>query len=168
MDVVIPLSPESIENRDILPAIKRIRLCVPNARIVVASRVQPSFLSDCVWVAAPDFYPNKDANQIDAIVAAIRLGVSAQFIRCSDDEVLISAEPVANHAGRIVVKPGGRWQRRLNNTSRWLLSKGFSDFNFDTHTPKVYDRDRFVEIFSRSPYQGHNGLTIESTYFNQL
>ena len=184
MDVIIPLSRESLLNKDVVPTINKIRSYLPASRIIIASHVRPDFLEfgesvpkesvpdspdSFEWVRSPDLYPNKDANQIDAIISVlITCGISKQFLRCSDDEELISDHPLPIHAGPIVVKDGGRWQRRLNNTAAWLSAKGFPTLNYDTHTPKIYDRDKFFKVFSDAPYQGHCGLTIESTYFNQF
>ncbi len=168
MDAVMPLSPESLQNRQALTAIAHIRQFLPDARILVASKARPDWLpATCAWVESPDRYANSDANQIDAIFAAIRAGLTRRFLRCSDDETLIDADPQPLDAGPILTRPGGRWQRRLNRTATWLLQQGFPTLNYDTHTPKIYDAAAFVRIFSGAPYQGHAGLTIESTYFNQ-
>lgn len=167
MDVIIPLSAASIKNKDVLNTISNIRNFQFD-RIFICSKYEPQYGIDAIWLQAPDLWANKDANQIDAIFTAIKYGISANFLRCSDDERLECQYPVPKHAGEIICQQGGRWQRRLNNTYSWLKMNGFTTYNYDTHTPKIYNKEKFIEIFNKSPYQGHVGLTIESNYFNQL
>ena len=178
MDVVIPLSLESQwsdnELRYALRALAK-NFCDLGSVFICTQRL-PAWITGVQHVSTADRHPNRDANTIEAILAACNAGASDRFVRCSDDELLLvptaAEELLPYHAGNILEQPPAtwrtRWGRRLGNTATWLQENGFPTLHYDTHTPKVYDRDRFRQLMAVAPYGGHRGLTIESAYFNRL
>ena len=178
MNVVIPLSTESAwDNNEIRYTLRALERNLLDLDCVFICGAKPAWIKDVVHLPTADRWPNRDANTIDALLVACKAGVGKEFLRCSDDEVLLrpyhSRDILPWHAGDVFDRPpefwaGNRWLCRLRATGCWLRSKNFSSLIYDTHTPKIYDRDAFLRVMPTSPYWGYRGMTIETCYFNQV
>ena len=135
---------------------------------------------------------DKDANLVRKLLAACEAGISKQFVRCSDDEFLMLPSTAADlkpyHAGDLANRVGsktywdGGWKLRLRATGHWLRLRNKPTLHYDTHLPKLYDRDLFVQImrdFPRDAYEHARpkrgkwtrlpkkvGFTIDTMYCN--
>ncbi len=134
----------------------------------------PPWLTGVIHIQHPDSHRhNKDANIIDKVLAACRAGVSEQFVRSSDDEMILlpsTVDDIQPYHGRTLDLSvrGEGWKERLLRTGRWLHEHGFSHKHYDMHIPNLYDRDRFVDAMARAPYREGKGFTINTLYYNQL
>jgi hypothetical protein len=135
----------------------------------------PPWLTGVVHLDVPDRHKhNKDANLIDKVLAACDAGVSDQFVRSSDDEMILMPSHVADlkpyHAGNLQGRGKqfwrGGWRQRLQLTMELLKSRGLPTLHYDTHLPKVFDRELFRRVMSECQYQRGNGFTIDTLYLN--
>lgn len=137
---------------------------------------KPDWMTGVVHIPMTDSFSLKGSNIIGKVLAACQNGISEHFVRCSDDEVLLLPtryhELVPLHNGDMKAYPdsfwevGGKWrQKYLRNTMKWLAENQYHAYNFDTHTPKAFNRNKFIEITSKAPWQTDT-LAIDSLVIN--
>jgi len=181
IDVVIPLSAGS-KHGD-----AELRYCLRSiakhfeglGRVWIVGH-RPTWLRGIQHIPAGDSHISKDVNIIRKIEAACRAGVSRQFVRISDDQILL--RPLAfsqlgpytwgDLRGRPIGNPqeeSRRWYRRLRRTSGWLAERGLPTFQCDTHVPIPMDRDRFLELADRTrdAWELRDGMCVNTWYCNQ-
>jgi hypothetical protein len=139
--------------------------------------VKPQWLTEAIHIAVPDsFRHSKDANLITKVLAACDAGISAQFLRSADDEMLLlpchADALLPYHIGDLLTRRKGfwsnAWKERLRLTAEYLTKNNFPALHYDSHIPKIIDRERFKQIMAASPFQRGKGFTIDTLYFNQL
>lgn len=173
VDVVIPLGRGSRwDDNELRFCLRAWQRNFPDLGNVWIVGEKPDWCVGVCHIRIPDFFAsNKDANLITKVMTACyQQDISPDFIRSSDDEILL--RPMRFDAmrpyyhGEIGRPRGNRWHRRLERTGRWLRRQGLTAYNYDCHLPVPMQRDRFLKVFARASYKKLPGLTIDSTYFN--
>ena len=138
---------------------------------------RPKWLTGAVHLPMDDVHRhNKDANLIDKVLLACRSGVTETFLRSSDDEVLLMPSHLEDllplHFGDLKTRKESfwhsGWKKRLRATMELLASRGLPTLHFDTHVPKVYNRESFQRLMAGCDYARGNGYTIDTLYLNQI
>jgi len=174
VDVIYPLGTGSCwDNNELRYALRALEVNFLDLGKVFVVGERPAWLTRVVHIAMPDlFRRNKDANLISKIlVACHHPDVTPQFVRSSDDELLLRpvrfAQMRAYHRGPVCRhRRGNLWQRRMRRTARYLRQQGRTEFAYDCHLPVPMDTDKFRRIMRQAPYQRSIGLTIDTLYFN--
>lgn len=121
------------------------------------------------------FTSNKDANIIHRVLEACKY-VSFDFIRCSDDQVLLQNLIIDDFRPKYLGdlstihwnSAANNWKKRLKHTYEVLKKEGKTTFHYDSHYPMIYNRDSFKEIMKKYPSDNRNGYTINTLYFNNI
>jgi hypothetical protein len=141
----------------------------------------PDFLTDIIHIPANDiFNPNENADGNIAnkvLMACADQRLSDNFLFINDDHILLKQislqEIPAFHKGDMKTFPKeywelNYWRKRLQRTMHVLRGKGLTTYHFDCHTPIVFNKNLFPEIFSQFDYSEGIGLTMKSIYGNSV
>jgi len=169
IDVVIPLGPGSIwQDNEVRYAIRSVcKYFVDLGRVFVVGE-KPDFLnwsnSRLVHVDQRDVHgDDKDLNLIIKVLKACYSGVSDQFVRMSDDQCFLQPVLVKDlvpyylYDLKTRTDYNNRWSKRLENTKKMLLAENKSTFNYESHFPMVYEREKFVSVNIK---RFHKGISI--------
>ena len=58
-----------------------------------------------------------------------------------------------------------KWRRNYGRAQSWLAENGYSNFNFSTHKPYLYELEKMRSTLERTPWFG-NKSAFENYYFN--
>jgi hypothetical protein len=176
MDVVIPLKPGQKQYDKLRYCLRGLEKYLTDLGDVYVCGGRPTWLRGAKLVPTVEwFLDNRDANTIDAVLAACAAGVGKQFLHFSDFNVLLapvkSSDLVPSHGDDVLAHEADdtwntRWKLRVLRTARYLRSRGLPSLFFDTHAPNLHDRDEFVRVMRAAPYTLGDGLTIETLYHN--
>jgi hypothetical protein len=181
VDIIIPLSTESIYNNDELKICLRSidRYAEDVGRIIICTTSCPTWISENVEVVnIPDSEKHlKDANIINKVLTAISAkNITGKFSFFSDDQCLLKSiklaelPPVFNSRGKEhFKKSSSRWYKRVYNTFSFLESKNIIlTHNYESHTPQTYDANKLVNVMKGIDYRNQPGFTINTLFMGLL
>lgn len=98
--------------------------------------------------------------------------ISDDFIWFADDYILTQKVDLSKYPHYISGNLGNtKIQNAYSyfkiNTHKYLTELGFTSDNFDCHTPIIYNKEKFLEIF-REHHNAGKMLLVKSTYANIL
>lgn len=182
MDVLIPLEYRNTKwnNNEIKYCIRSLEKNLLDLDKIFIIGFLPEFLKeskDLIHINFDDPYKhNKDANIIRKVLKGIICGISKNFVRISDDQMIL--KPIYSKDIKPLYKfdlneydfiKVNRWRNRLKNTYEILKKEGKTTFNYDSHIPVVYNKEKFESIFTKyNWFQEGEGYTINSIYFNNI
>ena len=155
-DIVIPLSSESVfDNLELRFALRSSEKYVQNiGDIYIITDSPPHWIKNAKIIYCKDNHSeNKDANLIDKLALAASMDeVSEQFIFLSDDQAFLApfdcenSKVVYNKRGMsFFANQNNKWRKRMFATFEFLKKRGITlEYNFDSHTPKVYNKKDFL------------------------
>lgn len=184
VDVVIPFSLGSKwDNNEIRYCLRSLeRNLIDLGKVFIIGERLEWMSNQVIFIPYPDtFKENKDANIINKVIRACKEeGVSENFIRISDDQILLkptlskNITPLYNgNLEKIFRKlPDNqinRFRKRLRNTKDILLKEGKTTFNYEIHIPTLVNKQSFIDILESYNYgvEGE-GFTINSLYLNNI
>jgi Stealth protein CR2, conserved region 2 len=99
--------------------------------------------------------------------------LSENFLFFNDDHFLLSdfnaSEFPYFYRGNLKdVKNNTVYQETVNNTIRSLESRNLPTLDFDTHTPILYNKARFIEITDKYHWHREHAFCIKSIYCNTV
>jgi len=178
VDIVFPLRTFSAheDNLELRYALRSIEKYLTGYRnIIVVTKAAPSWLRNVTVIDAFDDSLRKEVNFFAAILAAAEQS-DADYIQvwCDDFAVLRKLD-----AGNVQALSGGRdlaanhggstdWGRRLRLTAEALKQRGKTTLNFESHTPGMFDRKKFIALAEefKSERLTAPGVTCYSLYHN--
>lgn len=177
MDIVIPKEAkcEWGNHEELRYCLRSIEKNVSDLGRVFIIGYKPDWLQNVVHLEWEDYLKrNKDGNLINKVLLACRSGVSEQFLRMSDDQLILKplaiSEQVPMHSGDLSekeIEEKTRWRNRLKRTVEYLKDNGHTCYSFDYHIPQPYDRRQFKEVFEKVDFEADIGYCINTFYFNQ-
>lgn len=118
----------------------------------------------------------KERNIYRKILAACKdERVSEEFCFCNDDQMILKDFDLNNlpfyHKNNLegtMENNKGDYRKSLNHTRKYLLSKGKETWDYDTHFPIVYNKQKFIDTFAMEGINWDQpfGYTIKSIYCN--
>lgn len=139
---------------------------------------KPDWLKNVIHIPFPDSYNNnKDANMINKlIIASLHDSISTEYIRMMDDVIFLKPieekffnYPIISSLNEETVdsKFYGDWIKKLKTTRELLKINGKTSYNYDSHMPVKYNKQKFIDTMLRYPYGEGLGVTLDTLYFNQ-
>lgn len=173
IDVLIPLGGGSKNcNSELRYALRSIAAHVEDlGRIFVVTTCPPDWLQGVEIVPVPDIHTcNKDANLFDKILYTCKnTDISDQFLVWSDDQIALKPVEldklnIYNARNReTFAKKDIKWARRMVNTLDYLASQGVKiDYNWDSHTPHLYNKADVVRILESVDYANLPGYCLDT------
>lgn len=172
--VVIPLGKSKIGHLDLRFVFRSIEKNLKNYGDIWIVGDKPSWAKN-VRVLPHSDDPNpqwKEFNILRKIQAACLVkDITEDFLFTNDDIVLFEEIDATSypfyHKGLWYdswVNNRSNYRRTANHTRKWLLDRGFPELNFDTHTPIIYNKQKFLTSFNKVDWNTPWGYGIKSIY----
>jgi hypothetical protein len=140
---------------------------------------RPAWLRNVLHIPHPDRHTCKERNILDKILAACAWPeLSEKFLFMNDDHLALAdmnAEEMPNWRGGSLEELGQRlphshhYGQAVRNTGHFLTVIAASTWNFDVHTPIVYDKELFPKVLGLVNWDAYlRGFVIKSLYANFL
>lgn len=148
---------------------------VKNMRRIIIVGACPQFIKGVIHLPCKDTEPIPDLNIRNKILAACNSDVvSEDFLFMNDDHFLLKQYDATKfpnyHKGDLKesIEPRSQdsYRIRLTNTYNQLKKKGLGTLNFDTHTPIIYNKKKFIQMTKMFDWTVFEGLVIKSLYGN--
>ena len=166
------------DNNEIRYSLRSIHKHLSNYRNIVIVGERPDFLQNVIHIPYPDKHVCKETNIYLKILAACQSEqVSDQFLFFNDDHFLnhnFDAPTFPFYYKSDISIPLLKLPQRnlyrisVMRTARILRDNNFSTKYFDTHTPIIYDKNKFIEVMARYDWTHRFGFTVKSLYSNSL
>lgn len=181
-DIIVPLSSGTIwHNNEVRYLIRSFVKNFPQLGKIFIVGFKPDFLKwtdpRLIHIPCDDPYRhNKDANIIYKVMkACARNDISDDFIRCSDDQLVIKPTTIddfypryLNNIFNLNVVSNNRWKRRVLHTAEILRKEKKTTFHYECHYPMIYNKKSFLQIIGKYNVFDTNGYTINTLYFNNI
>ncbi len=138
----------------------------------------PDFLKDVIHIPCDDGEPCKESNIKKKISRGCQEpSLSDDFLFFNDDHFLLQDVEASQFPfyckGDLVLtmqhlKPNNLYRRSVERTARTLSGLQLSTTNFDTHTPIIYNKQKFLEVMDRYDWNSRFGYVVKSLYANTL
>lgn len=176
MDVVYVLGTGSTwDDNELRFSLRSIEKNMAGIRDVYVIGTRPAWLRNVIHIPAKDTHTCKEANIRDKVLIGCAIPeVSQQFLHIHDDHLLLTpchiqsvpywrGSSLLDFAGRI---KSSNYRNHVINTAQALTAGGRSAWNFDLHTPILYDKDLFPQVMEA--YDWSKCYTVKSLYCNHL
>jgi len=158
-------------NEELRFSLRSVQKFVPEVKRLIIVGEKPDFISDKVeYHYIKEVDGNKEYRIAMKIYEACKL-IKGNFIFMNDDFFLTRSQDWKINYCKSELKeiiPAVNYQKAILDTRNYLLSLGKSIYNFDVHTPIVYNSKKFMQLlphFEKSK-QYSNGLVVKSLYGN--
>lgn len=174
IDIIIPLHDVSRVNYiDLIFTLRSIEKNLSNYRNIYIIGNVPVFIKNTINIKFNQSKSDDDKqkNILNKILFCIdTLDLTDRFLFFNDDHVLMksfNALEFPNYCGGELkqINTDNNYRITVNNTIRFLQSKGFNINNFDIHTPIIYDKVIFKSVFKSINFPRF-GYCIKSIYGN--
>jgi len=177
-DVVIPLSDQSKwQNNELRYCLRSLdKYFTDLGEIYVLSPADLPWLQNAHLIYKNDpLKSNKDGNLVNKVLHACRLPeLSEQFIRLSDDQLFLQPTGIEFFAPFYLFNLkekhqrwwSGKWKARMRRTMDYLTERQLPAFHFDTHSPQLYDKSKFLNAWNDVDFEANIGYCINTFYFN--
>lgn len=176
MDVVYTLGTgSSWQDREILFSLRSLELVADVERVIIVGQKLP-WLKDVVHIAGNDPHVCKERNIMEKVLKACKVA-GGPFMFMNDDHFALKQQLAASlpdwrggDLGTIGnrLRAGSHYRQALLNTDEVLRANGHHTFNFDIHTPIIYDPVEFPKVMGSYDWNRHRGFTVKSLYANTL
>src|SRR5699024_11173148 len=149
--------------------------------IIIVGANFPDWLQNVVLIDCPKTKQTKPRPRYKninraVIMAANNPRMGQQFVYANDDTYFINPtsveclrqpfSPTRWLPGQINHKSGNVWQKYIKHTASVLFTRKVKQaFDFDTHTPEVFEKLKFKQMLDQFPVQ-KDGLAIQTLYHN--
>jgi hypothetical protein len=139
----------------------------------------PAFVTNVVALPWPDNYGCKERNIMEKVAYACgHPELSDRFLHVHDDHFAlapVAADQVPNYAGWLnlehlakAVDRGNPWRESVQNTANALSGRGLTLWNFDIHTPIIFDKHRYPDTMDLYDWHLPRGYVVKSLYANTM
>jgi hypothetical protein len=175
IDVIYPLGDGTAWGNNELRYSLRSLANVPNIGDVYVVGIDPGFLSNNVRFIEHKDRPgyNKDGNIIQKTLLALSASDNASFLRLSDDHIIMRETddwPVYYRREELPKSwaYSNRWGMRAFAARKKLEERGLPVYDYETHSPMLMEKDKFIEIMSSFDIWEERGVVVNSLYYNSL
>lgn len=179
IDLVYPIGGGSVLNDDELRySLRSVEKHLSNFRNIYIIGKLPSFLKDVIHIPYDDIDRSKETNIYKKVLRACQeQSISDQFLFMNDDHFFHKDMDADNfpfyYKSDLAVTlqrlpPYNLYARSVLRTAQELRSLGLPTSNFDTHTPIVYDKNKFIEVMTKYDWTNRFGFIVKSLYANSL
>lgn len=140
----------------------------------------PAFITNVVALPWPDNYTCKERNIMEKVAYACgHPRLSDRFLHVHDDHFALApvdAGQVPDFAGWVdldrlamSISQKNPWRQSVLNTANALKAGGHPIWNFDIHTPILFDKMAYPDIMDFYDWKGTaRGFVVKSLYANTL
>lgn len=138
----------------------------------------PEFLQNVNRIPFKDEHPCKETNIYRKILRACQeKSITDDFLFFNDDHFLLKDFNALEfpyfwksdlRASSKMMKPGNRYKKAVDNAYRALNAFGFETKSFDTHTPIIYNKKKFISVMTKYDWNQKVSYVVKSMYANSL
>ncbi len=157
-------------NEELRFSLRSVQKYAPEVKKVIIVGEKPDFISDKI-----EYHYIKEAEGNKEYRIAMKIHEACKFIKgnfifMNDDFFLTREQDWNVNYAKSELNPKGHdhYQKAISDTKEYLLSLGKTIYNFDVHTPILYNSKKFQSLlphFEKSR-QTSNGLVVKSLYGN--
>lgn len=164
------------QDRELLFSLRAISEFLPDVERIVIVGQCPAWLRGVDHLPAGDPHKCKERNIMEKLLRACR-HLDRPFLFLNDDHFALRpqrADQLPNWCGGDVgsigarLRPGSHYRQSMLNTAQVLRERGLHTFNFDIHTPIVYDPAEFPRVMATYDWSVERGYVVKSLYANTL
>lgn len=172
MDVAYPIGTGSKwQNNELRYSLRSLKNIVHDRVFIIGHK--PEFVQNVIHIPFPDKHILKDSNIISKLLRVCYEDISEDFWFVSDDQLFLRPFP---HEGELTIafnvgeikRGDSSWSHTKFNTADYLKRQGLPYLNYDTHTPQIINKHKYVEIMLAAPFSEGIGLLTNSYYFNVM
>jgi hypothetical protein len=152
---------------------------IQGVRDVYIIGYRPSYVKNIIHIPAEDpFKRNKEANIEHKTKIACETGeISDNFLFMNDDHFFVRAIEAGDippyNKGDLLSdvrrREASRYEQSLKRTHDELTERGHTTYNYDIHTPIVFNKQAWLDVFKTYDWSTDGvGLVMKSTYGNTL
>lgn len=178
MDIIFPLGVSSKWNdNELRYSLRSIEKYITGYSNIWIIGQLPSFLKNVNHIPFEDMSQNKEANICRKVLRACQeSSISDDFLFFNDDHFILQSFVADQlpyyYKGDLISLANsprrGIYYRAIRRTVRELQRRGFDTKHFDTHTPIIYNKQKFTQVISQYDWDIRVGLTVKSIYCNSL
>jgi hypothetical protein len=179
VDVVYVLGKGSPwDNNELRYSLRSLEKHVSEYRNIYIIGECPSFLQNIIHIPYDDEHPEKDTRiALKILDACHQKDISEQFLFMNDDHFITKSFNAIQlpffHKGIIATEMNlpelnYNYKQTLLNTNSALIERGYPAYNFDTHTPIIYNKKIFPIIFNLYNWNLKYSYAVKSIYCNTL
>ena len=138
----------------------------------------PEWTQNIYHIPAEDEHPCKETNIYKKILLACQeKEVTENFLFFNDDHFILqdfnADEFPYYYKGELLqvlqkMKPYNKYSQCVYRTAHTLASLGHTTKNFDTHTPIIYNKQKFIDVMTKYDWTPRFSFVVKSLYSNTL
>lgn len=178
-DLLWPIGGGSVLNDDELRySLRSVEKHLKNFGKVYIVGKLPSFLKDVIHIPYDDVDRSKETNIYKKVLRACQdETISDQFLFLNDDHFFLEdldapTFPYFYKSDLVVtlqrLGQHNMYRRSVLRTAQELQQLGLPTNNFDTHTPIIYDKHKFIDVMTKYDWTNRYGFIVKSLYANSL
>lgn len=178
-DVVFVLGKGSLWNdTELRYSLRSIEKHLKNYKDIWVIGECPAFLQNVKHIYFKDEHPCKETNIYRKVLRACQeKEITDDFLFFNDDHFLLQDFNAKEFPyfwksnlrdSSKMMKPGNRYKKAVDNAYRTLHSLGLETKSFDTHTPIIYNKKKFIEVMTKFNWDQKVSYVVKSMYANSL
>lgn len=166
------------QDKEIRYSLRSIEKHLINYRDIWLVGQLPVFLHKVNHISFEDEHPCKETNIYRKILRACQEdSISEDFLFFNDDHFLLQDFNAPEfpfyyksdlRASSKAMRDGNRYKKAVDNSYRTLQTFGFDTKSFDTHTPILYNKKKFIEVMTKFDWSQRVSFVVKSMYANSL
>jgi hypothetical protein len=151
---------------------------ISNVDKIVIVGHKPEWLKDIYHIPCEDEHPCKETNIYKKILGACQdENVSEDFLFFNDDHFILQDFDANTfpyyYKGDLFfilkkLPPYNKYSTCVHRTGHTLKNLGLGTKNFDTHTPIIYNKEKFKSIMPQYDWSERFSYVVKSLYANSL
>lgn len=179
MDIMFPMGRGSkVGDLELRMSLRSIEKHIKNVDRIVIVGYKPEWLRDVYHIPAEDEHPCKETNIYRKILKACQdETVSEDFLFFNDDHFILQDFDAEKfpfyYKGDLFfilkhLPPYNKYSVCVHRTGHTLKNLGLDTKNFDTHTPIIYNKEKFLQIMPQYDWSERFSYVVKSLYANSL
>lgn len=173
--IVIPLTKSKIDYLDLKYCLRSIEKFVTGYDNIVIIGERPKVIKNVTFMPFAETFSemHKERNILDKIKYACKQeDVSEDFIFANDDYIFLQPIDLSDypfyHKGQLenATDSKSMYRHTMRHTLEYLQDNAKTTFNYDTHCPIIYNKQKFLATFDPIDFDIPFGYGIKSMYAN--
>lgn len=171
IDIVIPTAKSKTNFLDLRYALRALEKFTEHGRIYLIGE-KPNWITGVEHIAGAD-NPDKRWKEMNILAKTFTaFKYTDQYLFMNDDHFLLQPADIENYpyyykgtCYQSMLKNASHYRQTMNQTRKWLGSKGCEDKNFDGHCPIIFHKSRFIRNVMAAPWHITDfGFGMKSLY----
>ncbi len=172
MDIVFPLGKSKTNHLDLRYALRSIEKFAPAAGDIYVVGERPKWIQNVKHIQCADD-PRKEWKERNIYLKVLSVfHYTERVCLFNDDYTLLQSVDLDVYPNYYkgtcygsMLKNNTSYRQTMNQTKKWLASKGHPDISYDGHCPLIMEKERFLENVASADWQNTQyGFGMKSLY----